>query len=495
MLTPLKPRIPLLTVLLTGLLGMVTSPAIVTAQFSADARWAPAQTNVLTMINSERIFKSKLALKERAAEASKAAFDSGVSIVTPDADRILIATQLDLEVMHTISTAAVYSRARSKFDLNAMANKIGSSVDSIAGRGTVLLPNDAMVVELGPDTVGVMKPGNRQAVSNWLRAATGSGSNQLTRYLVEAVSFADRNADIIIAMDLQDAVSPTVIKDRLGDMNSVEKNQVDAIAEILSGIKGITLGVTVRDSITGSIKVDFPSSAKGLDKVGKPLLLEILGNRGLMIDDLSTWSVKSTDQQLLFSGPLSIAGLRAITSLVSQPLLPEFIAEESGVEDAAYARSKTYCKSLETYVTELTTKKPNSRGLKAYATWFETYAAKINGFSILNVDPELVAVGNSVADSLREMAKLARQANVQIKQGKAEIRTEGNGYNGYNGYGNNNGYGRYGYSQPSRSSRLKQAETASRGNAEDVGREILESIQKDVTGIRQKMSTKYGVNF
>jgi hypothetical protein len=486
------PRIFVSTLLLFGAIGLCLKPAVVTAQsFSADAHWAPAHTNVLTLINSSKIFKSELAIKSHAAEASKAAFASGVSIVTPNADRILIASHLDFEVMHTVSTAAVYSRARSKFDLTEMANRIGASVELLGGRGTVLLPNDAMVVQLTPDTVGVMKPGNRQAVANWLRKATASGSNQLSPYLVQSISYADKNADIIIAMDLSDAIPPSAIRKRLSEMSSVEKTEVDSVAAALEGITGITLGVTVHDSIHGSIKIDFESNAMVLEKCGKPVLIEILEHRGLMIDDISTWTSQSTNRQLLLSGPLSMAGLRSITSLVSQPLLPEFSDEENGVDDSAYARSKTYFKSLESYVNELATKRPSNRGLKNYATWFETYATKIDGFSILNVDPELVAVGDGVAESLRQMATVARESDVKIKKDQSEIRAEILAPTGDYGYG-------YGYAyryNNNRGSRLKKAETEGRGDAENTTREIMTAIEAEVAGIRKKMSLKYGVDF
>ncbi len=484
-----NPKIFVSTIVLFVAIGQFAAPTFLAAQsFSADARWAPAHTNVLTLINSSKIFKSDFAEKSRATEASKAAFESGVSIVTPNADRILIATHLDLEFMHTLSTAAVYSRARSKFDLNEMANRSGSVVEPIANRGTVLMPNDAMVVQLGPDTVGVMKPGNRQAVSSWLRGAASSGSSQLSPYLTQAVSFADENADIIVALDLTDAVSPSVIRQRLAEMNSVKEAEVDSVVEALRGITGITLGVTIRDSIYGSIKVDFTSNAMVLETNGKPLLIEILKKRGLMIDDISSWNSKSTPTQLLLSGPLSVAGLRAMSSLVSQPLLPEYTAEESGADDAAYARSKTYFKSLQTYVDELSTKRPSDEALSTYATWFDNYAKKIDDFSILNVDPELVEVGNGISESLRQLATVAREARVQQKKEQGAIRAEGKNYSYDGGFA-------YRYNTNNRSARLKQVAENTRGDAANAGREIINSMQSEINNIRQKMSAKYGVDF
>ncbi len=67
---------------------LISSPSDkLQAQFEADARWAPPNTNVLVMVNSLRMLESPLAKKERAEEKARAAFATGTTIVTPDVDR------------------------------------------------------------------------------------------------------------------------------------------------------------------------------------------------------------------------------------------------------------------------------------------------------------------------------------------------------------------------------------------------------------------------
>lgn len=473
---------------LVGLLA-VCSTATAQAQFENDARWAPAQTNMLVLVNSGRIFESPLARQERAAEKSRAAFQSGVSIVSPDVDRLLIASHVDLEVMHTLWTAAVFSRAKNRFDLNEIANRSGASVDPVGTHNTVLLPNDATLVELGPEAVGVMKPANRQAVARWLREAAGGGSSSLSPYLKQAVSFADKNADVIIALDLADVLTPAGVRERLASINSISQADADKMAGLLAGLRGVTLGVTIRDSITGSIKADFSSDCKALEASGKALLSEILGNRGMMIDDIAGWTARANGQELVISGPLSIAGLRAITSMVSQPMLPE-MAEDTAAGSAAWARTKTYFNSLETYVQELTSKAPEYRTLKSYAVWFENYANRIDGFSVLGVDPDLVNVGVGIADSLREMATILRETNLDQRQKQAELRANaGANYGYYDGYG---GYYRYNNNRTKQRDALK---AMAAGDAETKAREIMRAITDDLNTARRDMSTKYNVDF
>ncbi len=474
--------------LLSGL-AVALTPATVQAQFENDARWAPAQTNLLVLVNSGRIFESALARKERAAEKSRAAFQSGVSIISPDVDRLLIASHVDLEVMHTLWTAAVFSRTKNRFDLNEIANRSGASVDPVGTHNTVLLPNDSTLVELSPEAVGVMKPANRQAVARWLREAGGGGSSSLSPYLKQAVSFADQNADVIIAIDLADVLTPAMVNERLASMTSVSPADAGKVAAVLAGLRGVTLGVTIRESITGSIKADFASASKDLEASGKALLTEILVYRGMMIDDIAGWTVKANGQELVFSGPLSIAGLRAITSLVSQPMLPE-MAEDTGAGSAAWARTKTYFNSLETYAQEMTSKKPEYRTLKSYAVWFENYANKIDSFSVLGVDPELVNAGVGISDSLREMATILRETNLDLRQKQAELRaTAGANYGYYDGY-----YSSYRYNN-NRTNQRDALNAMGKGEAENKAREIMRAVTDDLNTARRDMSTKYNVDF
>jgi hypothetical protein len=489
-----KPGFSLQTLLFLAVIALSTRPVQTLAQFESDARWAPPQTNFLVLINSERIFDSELARKEKAADASRAAFETGTSIVTPNVDRIMIASRIDLEVAHTLWTSAVYSRAKKPFDLNEIANRVGAAVDPIAGRDTVHLPNDAMLVALAPMTAGAMKPGSRQAVAGWLKASSASGSNQLPGYLKNALSTADKDVDITMAMDLEDALSPAEIRRRVATMSSVKQDEVESVSAALETIKGITLRVTIRKAISGSITIDFQSGASVLEKTGKPLLLEILQNRGMMIDDIEGWTLKATATQLTLTGDLSLAGLRAISSLVSQPMMPEITADSTDDSAAPHARSKTYFNSLETYVSELSAKRPSTFGMKSYAVLFENYARKIDEFSILGVDPELVALGDSVSNRLREMSHAAQQGFLNSKKRRSEVQNEAHygGYYGgyYDGY-NNGGYNRY----YNRTSRKKMIETEERKTAEEQIRASLLEVKTEMNTVRQNMSLKYSVDF
>lgn len=458
------------------------------AQFETDARWAPPGTNVLVMMHSHRLFDSPLAKKERGKEIGRASFESGISVVTPDVDRLLLASQMDFEVMHTLWTSAVLTGGNRKFDLGEIANTAGVSLETIANHKAVLMSNDAYLVRLSPESVGVMRPGNRQAVSRWIKSATNSGSNQLSGYLKQAVVAADKNLDVIIAMDLADSLDPKEIRKRLSTMESVPQEELDSLTETLSAIEGISLGIRVQEALTGSIKVDVQQGGRGLAKNGKALLIEILKRRGVMIDDITSWNAKADERSLILSGPLSMAGLNAISSLISQPLIGEQYAA-SGNDDTTlgpHSRSKTYYDSLDNYYHQVASKKIDYDTISNYVTWFDLYAKKIEDFSILGVDEELVAVGSEVASNFRKISNLIQQMSAAVRLQKTELKAN-YGYYGWDA--------RYGYGARYRDYQLKAIEARGEAFAEKEVLEILNKINTDLVRIKQSLSVKYGVNF
>ncbi len=456
----------------------------INAQFEADSRWAPSNSNVIVLVNSSRVFDSAMARKERAAEKARAAFATGTSIVTPDVDRLLIASEVDLEALHTNWTVAVFSREAKQFDFAGLVNHHAGTVDSMAGFKTALLANDVYAAQLGPSTLGFIKPGNRQTAARWLKTSSTTGSSQIADYLKRAVKFADSKADIILAIDLEGLLSPTEVREKLSLVTSVPKDQTSSVAEVLDHIEGATLGVTVRESIFGSLKIDFKQDVSALAKFGKPLIIDVLKYKGVMINDFEQWQLKTTDKSLVLSGPLSLSGMRMINALVSRPLLTEISDESSDASPAPYARTKTYFDSLESYHNDLAQQKPDTKTLMGYAAWFQRYAEKIDELSIVGVDPAAVQLGASMSEKLRLVANGLQNTQSILRAEKGVVRANG----GYDYYG-------YRYSNGTRISQQKAIDQNAQSFAELHAREILLKLSNEFSETRRVLAEKYGVTF
>lgn len=116
--------------LLVTLIVASTITNVSQAQFSTDAQWIPQGANCLVLVNGERIFESDLAKRENWADVNSGSFERGTSIVPPNVNRMLLATQLDLMYMHPIWTVAVLADDHQKFDLPDIAKARTATLDS-----------------------------------------------------------------------------------------------------------------------------------------------------------------------------------------------------------------------------------------------------------------------------------------------------------------------------------------------------------------------------
>jgi len=183
---------------------------------------------------------------------------------------MVLASQLDLEFMQPIWEVGLV-RADSLPAPATVARNYGGTVDQVATLPAVRLPDDSFIVRFSDQVVGVMAPGDRQQVSRWI----GMASRGLSPYLQAGLGYADRGTELIVALDLTDTVTAQDIEQKLkSDYRSVVADNMDhsAMARVLASIKGVMLGVTIRDQMVGKIRVDFGEDAGILAPVAKPLL-------------------------------------------------------------------------------------------------------------------------------------------------------------------------------------------------------------------------------
>ncbi len=113
---------------------------------------------------------------------------------------------------------------------------------------------------------------------------------------------------------------------------------------------------------------------------------------------------------------------------------------------------------------------------------------KIEDFSVLGVDEELVQVGTETAASLRKISNILAETTAAIRVQKNEVKANyGYGYYGWDyRYGNGNKYRDY---------QLKAIESRGEAFAEKETKEIMTKINSDIVRVKQGLTTKYGVNF
>lgn len=489
------------------------------SQFEDLAKRVPSSANALTFVNVEKLLASPVAVKGKWAERRDTAFASGVSFLPPDTKQAILAMDVDLQTWVPLWEAALMELNHSP-SIEKIVEMTGGTSDLIAGRRAVALPEDAYVIQFDKTSAALMAPANRQTVARWMRDLDARKGLSLSPYLSEAYHFANEHGTpVIMALDLEDAITIDAIRDRLENSKEALAKlnlEVEPMAKMLSGIRGLTLGITFGDKPFGKIKVDFNENISISPEAAKGVLLHALGNHGAMIDEFADWKPAVKDKQVTLEGNLEASGLRRLSSLFDRPPSlkehePAKTSTPQTKEQKVLVASQNYFKRVTDLLDDL---KQEQRGNPNYTmgqigVWMNKYATKIDQLSVLNVDPELVDYGANVSDSLRA-------AYNQIRTGAARARTrEVNTQMQYNyySYGETYGYtyrdgyygggvmpwGSYGTvavpDQQAYNHERTRARTEERIAAGSSARDIMGTINSSTGTIRRKMSQKYQADF
>jgi len=469
------------------------------------------------VLDVAKIYGSPMSEKEEWRGKMLKAFESGMIMVPPSASQFVLASQLDLDAMQPIWEVALANVSKD-VSIPQFAQLRGGSVDVVAGESAVALPDDTYAIKFGPTMVGAMKPANRQSVGRWIEAGRDAKRRPLTPYLEEAVGYVqDIGTPIIIALDLENAVAPALVRARLVEMKCLEGKSVDLdkLSQALASVRGLTLGITLVEKRYGGLKIDFSEDVSMTADFAKPLLLEVLAYRGAMIDEFHDWTVTVTSHQIALKGVLEPSGLRRILSLLEPPHSPDYVPAKpsSGTdpEELTVAMaSQEYFKTIETLLDDLKGKRKTDEFVTwgQVGLWFERYAKKIDNLPILNVDNELLDYGAFVSDSLRQSETAMKGIGAKSGYRKTQLSNSyvTPYYGGY-GYGYGAGYGAPRAGAAAANLNAAHANLAYRGQAEAQIRTqeriqgnanahfIMQGIDQATSAIRRSMTQKYKMEF
>jgi hypothetical protein len=507
--------LPIAACLVCLLAAAFTPPAA--AQFNDLVRRVPDRPNTVMMLDVARAYSSPMSEKEQWRGKMLKAFESGMIMVPPNASRFVLASQLDLDAMQPIWEVALLN-VDEEISIPELAQKRGGNVDVVAGESAAALPDVTYVVKFGPTVVGGMKPANRQSVGRWIETSRDANRRPLPPYLEEAIGYVqDIGTPIIIAMDLENALAPAMIRGRLDEMKCLEGKSVDLdkLSQALASVRGVTLGITLVEKRYGGIKIDFSEDVSMTADFAKPLLLEVLAYRGAMIDEFKDWTVNVTSKQISLKGVLEPSGMRRILSLLEPPHSPDYkpAKPSSGTqpEELTVAlASQEYFKTVETMLDDLRGKRKSDEFVTwgQVGIWFERYARKIDNLPILNVDNELLDYGVFVADSLRQSETAMKGIGAKSGMRKTQLsNVTGSSY--YGGYG----YG-YGYGGPAaragavgatvnaahanlayRGQQEAQIRTQERISGNANAHFIMQGLEQATSAVRRTMTQRYKIEF
>ena len=477
-------------------IGILTSTfaQVAQAQLEQLANRVPETANALVVINAKAAFKSPLARAQGWAEQDLKAQQAGITALPSEAEEVLMAAQMDFELMHPIWEIAV-AYIRGAPDMQDVATRSGGRTDRLAGVRAVERPNDSFVVALGPRIIGAMSPANRQHVIRWVRESQRRSEPELSSYMSESLKVA-KSADnhIVLALDLQDIFAVAEIQAHLEQQEELLKDSgsdIESLSKVIASIHGIRLEVELSNPAEGRLSMDFGGDVTSLKDLAQPLLLNVLDMHGAMIDDIENWDSRTKGNSVMLSGELSESGLRRVLSVLSSPVGPMAATAEEGdsTSEAVAVASQRYFQSVIHYLNDLFASDFQPQSMFQARTWVERYARKIGDLDTHQVDPEVVAFAGDVMDYFYEIISVIDRT--QNRSDLREVFLYQPGRRRFNRYGAFGGYVEKPYVARDRA--IAQSDELGQGLQQ------VDAIVRDLRAIsaqtRKTMTERYGRQF
>ena len=401
---------------------------------------------------------------------------------------VRIAAELNLKLLQPAWEIG-YVTLKGAKSAELIAKSINGYVDSIAGKKVVWSPRQSYLIPFENSVLGIVRPTDRKLAASWLsKEATPTSAAYLKQHAGQATKFLS----LMLAVDLQDTLSPIAVEQKIESFESLKGKDLQSIATTLSTVRGIQIIIGRKNLDECIISLDFGSSPSLLLPVAKEFFGEVLSRNGTAVSDASKWTASVEGNTLAFRGTISaetIDHLMGIFTLQSQaadlPTTELESAQGSVSESMKLEATKAYFAKSSSIIKRVREYSASNTGDRA--RWNGQMARRIDDIPTLNVDPELVEFGVKVAAGLRGNMVALQQSNIKAGT-QAVVDGAGNPQIGYY-----EGYGYGGIYYDANSTYKYNAVAQGQGNY--MYRELIAKIDEMEAEIRRNMTEKYKVQF
>ena len=425
-------------------------------------------------------------------------------------EKVRIACEVDIALLRP-KWEVGYGTMKAIPSPETVAKATGGYVENVVNRDVVWTPEQMYLVPLPDRVLSIIRPADRQFLSQWLRKDRNPNSSD---FLTSAAGAALDSLSLMIAVDVEDMISPQTIAEPLKQYDSLKGKNVADIAKDLSNLRGVTLEVG-RDTLTRTtISLTFRESPKTLQPVAKEFFKELLQRRGSSIQDFASWSMSMDDQskKLQFKGSVTpqflddVLGIftvhRQTADIEHHAKQPDVPAKETS-QSVVAENTRDYFKKLVNIIHRVRDYSASNTGERAQ--WNGNMANRIDEIPTLNVDADMVQFGAEVGKALRtnmvsmQMTNIATGAQAVANDAGTSGYSTATGfgtiagaYSGrYNSYYGGGAYGGnyYDPNSPMKYYSLGQAQ----GNT--AFKQMMGAMEQSVSDMRRRMTEKYSIQF
>ncbi len=377
----------------------------------------PESTNALMLVDVDALLNSKIGVREQWRTKPDAAAAWGIHFPV-HANRIVKAASFDMQNGSERWDLGLILASGPAPNLARLAAREHGELDKIQGMQVVRSPRNLFLFEITPNLLGYASPGDRQLFEHWVRTTIVKPRSVVPKFADRAIYRAERTAQIAVALNLENAISPTAAENAIKGLDIIKRLKYDpaTIARPISSAKSAILSIEVQEEVRGEIRIEFDQDIEIFRQGAKDIVLAALDNYGADLADFKRWEAGTEGTTIVMTGPLSKESFRRILSLVAPPQTESSYSSYSS-RDVAAAPANPPPRSPEQDVVECSQryfhaivdlldglKGEKSTSYNGMRMWYDRYARRMDELPILNVDKELVDFGGDTARILREMA-------------------------------------------------------------------------------------------
>ena len=461
----------------------------------------PDPTNALLLINADGLFDSAMRVRDNWREKAKENA-GGLLGIGPDASKVVVAVGVDFQTMDEQWRVGMAQYKTDLPSLEEVASREGGYVEMIDKTPVAWTPRGLELFHFPDKIVGFATPSDRKAIVKWVRSALEHPRKYLPEFARRAIFRADGGAQVALAIDLAESVSPKMAEPWLDRIAAVKKFKLDPtlLAPRLASVKSAFLAIKAGQSLEGTLRIDFERDIDFTAPVAREIITAVLDDYGADIPEFKSWTLGFDGKTAIeMSGRFSTESLKRVISLAHAPQLstgnsnasrtaapkpnePKPAAEPkpSLSKPDPVGISQAYFRSVTSLMEDL--KQTNRKTYRSNKLWYDRFAKQIEELPILNVDKDLLDWGSLVSKTLREMSS---GINYYAKNQSYTLASNNSG-----SYG---GYGYYGGG-----SRVNDYETIKKQSDAKMSVDLdarWQAMELSIADMRRKMVEKYKVDF
>lgn len=386
------------------------------AQTSIDeqVRRLPPGANTLSIVRLHNILESARASEGQWKAALESRFLSGAGAIPPHVDNLVVGSLVHLSVPEEVWSASLVPLDQG-MSLDQIAKNHGANVETLAGRDTIELGQNAFISSITPELAAIYSPAQRQDASRWFNQVAAGTDGNITQYLTAA---AKNPAHLVMAIDLANMLDPEILRRHLTEDSRFKKyaQLADQLVPLIASLQGVTLAIQVDDQIAANVSIDFGRDVGTSAFSIKSIFLALLDDLGASIEEFTTAKVTADGSTVNMTCDLSDASFRQIVSLIMLPPKPGTVPQSApnttkvaeppkpAPPNDPDKATKDYIAAVNKMIDDLQRANRRATDYNRTILWHQKYADKIEALDRTDVSSEVLDYGQIIASAFRALA-------------------------------------------------------------------------------------------